>query len=82
MALSSNNDDTANIYVLLTDEPVPAWRPVKTRQLKENIYQILSNQTVDEDEEWEFQPGDIVFVEEKLDFRGEVYLAAVKKVAY
>jgi hypothetical protein len=43
MALSSNNDDIAKIYVLLTDEPVPAWRPVKTRQLKENIYQILSN---------------------------------------
>jgi hypothetical protein len=80
MALSSNNDDTANIYVLLTDEPVPMWRPVKARQLKENTYQILSDQTVDEDEEWEFQPGDIVFVEEKLDFRGEVYLAAVKKV--
>jgi hypothetical protein len=77
-----SNGEIVNIQVLLTDEPVRMWRPVKARQLKENIYQILSNQTVDEDEEWEFQPGDIVFVEEKLDFRGEVYLAAVKKVAF
>jgi hypothetical protein len=80
MASNSNNDDTANIYVLLTDEPIRMWRPVKARQLKENTYQILSDQTVDEDEEWEFQAGDIVFVEEKLDFRRKVYLAAVKEV--
>lgn len=82
MISSLNNDDTAKIYVLLTDEPVPTWRPVKARQLKENIYQILSDQIVSEVEEWEFQPGETVIVEETLDFRGEVYLAAVKKVAF
>lgn len=75
------NDEIVNIQVLLTDEPVRMWRPVKARHIRENLYQILSNQIVDEDEEWEFQPGDIVIVEQKLFHSGVLRLTAVKKVA-
>jgi hypothetical protein len=75
-----SNGEIVNIQVLLADEPVRMWRPVKARQLKENIYQILSNQTVDEDEEWEFQPGDIVITEQKIFQSGCSHITAVKKV--
>jgi hypothetical protein len=75
-----SNGKIESIQVLLTDEPVRMWRPVKARQLKENIYQILSNQLVDEDEEWEFQPGDIVITEQKIFHSGCSLITAVKKL--
>jgi hypothetical protein len=75
-----SNGEIENIQVLLTDEPVRTWRPVKARQLKENIYQILPDQLVEEDEEWEFQPGDIVITEQKIFHSGCSHITAVKKL--
>jgi hypothetical protein len=80
MASALNNNEIVSIHVLLTDEPVPVWRPVKARQLKENIYQILPDQLVDEDEEWEFQPGDIVITEQIVFHFGDTHVTAVKKL--
>ena len=73
-------ENFVEVYVLLTDEIVPVWRPVLAMKIQEDIYEILSNQKVSAYEEWEFQPGTRVRVESAIS-DGQVYLRAIKEVS-
>lgn len=54
------------IYIKLLNEGSIAYRPVNAIAYKENIYEIVSHEIYDpEDEEWEFLPGTLVIVEER-----------------
>lgn len=46
------------IYVALKGEGVAVWRPVSAEQVSESTFRIVG--IVPSDEEWEFQPGEIV----------------------
>ena len=67
------------IYVRLTNESVEVWRPVEAIHLDENRYQIIRDQSIPEDEKWEFAPGDIVEVTVRS-FEGEARKMASRKI--
>lgn len=73
-------ENFVEVYVLLTDEIVPVWRPVLAMKIQEDTYEILSNQKVPVYEKWEFRPGTRVRVESAIS-DGQVYLRAVKEVS-
>ncbi len=73
--MSIENDET--IYVRLLDEVVEVWRPVKAIMISESTYRLLDGQSIPEDEEWEFHPGELVAVEPKS-FDGASKKVAVK----
>jgi len=49
------------IYVKLLNEGVEVWRPVDAEKINDH-YKILSENTSDGDEIWEFQCGELVKV--------------------
>lgn len=56
------------IYVKLVDESVSVWRPVLAQKIQNEVYKILpppANE-IPKDEKWEFNPGSLVEVREKL----------------
>lgn len=68
------------IYIQLLGEGTKVYRPVRAIEVEDNIYEIKGDDIYDpDDEEWEFIPGTIVFVEKKK-LEGEFVLIAVKKV--
>jgi hypothetical protein len=68
------------IYIQLLGEGTKVYRPVRAIEIEDNIYEIKGDDIYDpDDEEWEFIPGTIVFVEKKK-LEGEFVLIAVKKV--
>lgn len=65
------------IYVRLLGEGVQVYRPVSSLQITSNVYVIGGYEAYDpEDEEWEFIPGTLVVVEERV-FEGEAILVAI-----
>ena len=69
-----------DILVELLDEGSSSYRPVKAEKIKENIYRIIVGQPYDtEDEKWEFEPGQMVEVEER-EFEGEILMVATRAV--
>lgn len=58
-AAMASSTEPAIIYVRLLNEGVDVWRPVRARRLGEATYEIAAD-PVPADEEWSFQPGDIV----------------------
>ncbi len=46
------------IYVALLDEGTDCWRPVTAEHISADLFRIAD--TPPEDEQWEFQPGQIV----------------------
>ena len=65
------------IYVRLLDEGTGVYRPVLSKLINNNIY--LIGQRQDNDEQWEFEPNEIVEVEEHYFKDGVRGLIAVKK---
>jgi hypothetical protein len=61
--------DISTIYVKLVDEGTEVWRPVSAIRRKDNIF-VIASQSVPADEKWEFLPGDVVVVEDRLDANG------------
>lgn len=51
------------IYLFLPDESVEVWRPVEAEPVDE-AFRIVS--TCPDDEQWEFQPGDLVRCETRM----------------
>ena len=51
------------IYVRLLDEGTDVWRPVDAEMIAENIYRLVGRQ--EGDENWEFDTGCRVRVEER-----------------
>jgi len=68
------------IYVALLDEGVDVWRPVDAIAKEGGIYQIISENEVPDDEQWEFATGDLVRCVEKQFSEGPSGLVAVAKV--
>lgn len=67
------------IYVQLMDEGVAVFRPILAIAIGGKNYKIDDNQSIynPNDETWEFLPGDIVEVEQRI-FDGDVILVASK----
>ena len=58
---------TEEIFIQLLDEGTTSYRPVQAEMITGNIYKILHTNHYDQDsEKWEFIPGQIVQVEEKM----------------
>ena len=73
----------ATIYVHLRDEGVEVWRPVDAEPVGD-AFRIVSERP--DDEQWEFQPGDVVRCETRILTKGVPSeagptLVAVEKVA-
>lgn len=66
------------IYVQLLNEGSEVYRPVLSKKINDFLYELLDNNYDPEDEEWEFLPGTIVVVEEKI-LSGEKELVAIKE---
>ena len=64
------------VFVALLGEGTKVWRPVITRQIANDLYQILG--PVPENEEWEFQPGQVVSCEFRNFQNGSSGLVAVR----
>lgn len=66
------------IYVQLLNEGSEVYRPVLSKKINDFLYELLDNNYDPEDEEWEFLPGTIVVVEEKI-LSGKKELVAIKE---
>jgi hypothetical protein len=66
------------IFVYLPDEQVDVWRPVQAEHLRENVYKIADQSYDEEDETWQFEPGDEV-VCELIDSNEGRILAAMRR---
>ncbi len=73
-----NSDGIMVIYVLLVDEPIPMWRPVKARRISYDVFEIIT-QEVPEGEVWQFEVGTRVRVGKRGSEDG-IYLAAEELV--
>jgi hypothetical protein len=58
--IMSDENPSKTIYVALLDEGSPVWRPVEAIVLRDQIYQIVSENHNPDDERWEFTAGEIV----------------------
>lgn len=67
------------IYVYLPDEAVDVWRPVIAERLGPDLFRIADS--VPEDEQWEFLPGQMVRVRERR-LSGDWDVQDVKLVAF
>ncbi|WP_413557853.1 hypothetical protein [Bdellovibrio sp. HCB209] len=56
------------IYVKLVGGEVPVWRPVLANKIQSDVYKILPSPSnhMPLGEQWEFVPGSLVEVKEKL----------------
>lgn len=73
------------VYVQLLNEGSPTYRPVEAVQISANVYQLIGHDIYDpEDEEWEFEPGTRVRVEEQelgMDPNNQrIYLVAIESI--
>jgi hypothetical protein len=67
------------IYVALLGEGLDVWRPVDAIWLKNNLYQIISENPNPGDEIWEFASGDIVHCRERR-LSSEICLVTFEKI--
>lgn len=54
------------IYVKLLDEGTEVFRPVPSVEVETNVYKLGSLESTEGDEKWEFEPGSIVTVENRI----------------
>ena len=66
---------TETIYMLLLDEGTTVWAPVQAERLSNGCFRIMGPRS--DEQKWQFDPGCIVFVEERRFSGGERGLAAV-----
>ena len=62
------------IYVSLLNDGTNCWRPVEAVQINKNIYRI-TNPSI-EDEQWQFETGDVVRCRERVSPNNELFLEA------
>ena len=68
---------TVTIFVYLLDEGTDCWRPVEAEDLNNGTFRIISENS--EDENWQFEPGDIVSCMTKRFQNGQVSLVVETK---
>jgi hypothetical protein len=66
------------IFVYMLNEGTDVWRPVEAEKENE-FFRILTVRDI-EDEEWEFNTGDLVRCENKIFQSGITGLVAVQKI--
>jgi hypothetical protein len=67
----------SNVYVRLLNEGVEVYRPVVASRVSTTTYILGGADLCDpEDEEWEFPPGSLVNVQERI-LNGDVVLVAM-----
>jgi hypothetical protein len=71
--------EQVTIYVYLPDEAVDTWRPVISKRIGPNLFRI--EDSVPEDEQWEFHPGQTVRVRERC-LSGAWNVQSVQLVAF
>jgi hypothetical protein len=69
------------IYLYLCGEGTDVWRPVKAERIENDIYRIVSLNEAPEDEQWQFDTGDIVRCEFRVFSGGESRIVAVERIA-
>ena len=71
------------IYVLINNEGSPVWRPMLAEQWEEGLYKIKSfpdGSLKNEDEDLQFNVGDVVICRERAFSDGPALVAISKKV--
>ena len=63
------------IYVALLDEGTDVWRPVEAEELRDGLFRIFSENSMPDDERWEFPQGAIVRCERRRLSEGTVLVA-------
>ena len=63
-AATASSTERATVYVRLRNEGTEVWRPVEAERLSEATFR-LSDAPIPDDEEWTFEPGEVVVVEHK-----------------
>jgi hypothetical protein len=71
---------STTVYIYLLNEGVDVWRLVRATQLRDDVYFIDADETVPEDEEWQFRPGASVRCILKIFDDGKTKLVAVGAV--
>ena len=71
----------ATIYIYLKNEGTDVWRPVQAEPVSGNAYRIVSVNTDLEDEEWEFDTGELVRCESRVFSGGKTGLVAVERLS-
>jgi len=61
-AATGSSTEIVTVHVRLLNEGTDVWRPVEATRFSATTFQ-LSDDPVPEDEEWSFQPGDVVVAE-------------------
>lgn len=64
------------IYVLLLDEGLDVWRPVRAIEISPACFKIIESESQESGEIWQFNEGQEVLVENRL-LDGEEVLVAV-----
>ena len=75
---SVNTSDVTTIYVSLLGEGTPVWRPAQAEHLSEDVYRITGE--VPAEEQWQFQPGELVRTREQI-LSGDTVLVAYENAA-
>ena len=65
--------ELSTIYVYLPDEAVDVWRPVKALRIAPDLFRI--EDSVPDEERWEFDPGQVVRVREQQFYEGAALVA-------
>jgi len=76
-AATASSTDTVTVYVRLLNEGTDVWRPVEAARLSETTFR-LSEDPAPDDEEWTFQPGDIVVAEHRRGEREQPLVAVAR----
>jgi hypothetical protein len=58
------NATRTKIYVYLLDEGTDVWRPVDAEKVADDLYRLIGSPP-DDTENWEFQTGSVVRVENR-----------------
>ena len=56
----SKMKEPIRIYVALLDEGTGVWRPVEAIHVRDDLYQITSQNLNPKNERWQFSSGDVV----------------------
>lgn len=65
------------IYILLLDEEIDVWRPVRAIEVSPSIFKISEGATPESGEKWQFLAGEEVVVEPR-NLDGNPVLVAVR----
>ncbi len=79
--MASSTDARVRVYVRLLGEGTVVFKPVSARPITPSVVELVIPEDYDpDDEEWEFQPGATVYVEQR-ELEGEQALVAVEVIS-